>query len=133
MVSGMLIRTDTIDWMAVGLNRILDGHPPWVVILLLVLCTSLVRIVFVNILGFLTIMLPLSITIGNTIPELSPMQIAMPVFLACVPGFFLVTQSPVHLISYTYGYFTDKDLLRVGLAASVAWIAVIIGSVFFYW
>jgi solute carrier family 13 (sodium-dependent dicarboxylate transporter), member 2/3/5 len=133
MVSGMLIRTDTIGWMAVGLNRILDGHPPWVVILLLVLCTSVIRIVFVNILGFLTIMLPLSVTVGNTIPELSPMQIAMPVFLACVPGFFLVTQSPVHLISYTYGYFTDKDLLRVGLAASVAWIAVIIGSVFFYW
>ncbi|MGR3763242.1 SLC13 family permease [Rossellomorea sp. NS-SX7] len=133
MVSGMLIRTDTIDWMAAGLNGILSGHPPWVVILVLIICTSVIRVVFVNILGFLTIMLPLSVTIGHTIPDLSPMHIAMPVFLACVPGFFLVTQSPVHLISFSYGYFTDKDLLRVGLVASIAWITVILCSVFLYW
>jgi solute carrier family 13 (sodium-dependent dicarboxylate transporter), member 2/3/5 len=133
MVSGMLIRTDTIDWMAAGLNSFLAGHSPWIVILILVISTSVIRVVFVNILGFLTIMLPLAITLGNTIPTLSPLHIAMPVFLACVPGFFLVTQSPVHLISYTYGYFTDKDLLKVGWIASIAWVGVIVGSVFFYW
>ncbi|OAT82116.1 citrate:succinate antiporter [Bacillus sp. MKU004] len=133
MVSGMLIHTGTIEWMAEGLDSLLTGRQSWMIILLLILCTSIIRIVFVNILGFLTIMLPLSITIGHTIPDLSPMQIAMPVFLACVPGFFLVTQSPVHLISYSYGYFTDKDLMRAGFWSSAAWIAVIICSVFFYW
>jgi solute carrier family 13 (sodium-dependent dicarboxylate transporter), member 2/3/5 len=133
MVSGMLIRTGTIDWMAAALNHILAGHSPWVVSLILVISTSIIRIVFVNILGFLTIMLPLAITIGTSNPALSPLHMAMPVFLACVPGFFLVTQSPVHLISYTYGYFTDRDLLRVGWIASVAWAGVIAGSVFFYW
>jgi solute carrier family 13 (sodium-dependent dicarboxylate transporter), member 2/3/5 len=133
MVSGMLIKTETIDWMAGSLNSLLAGHSPWMVVLILVLCTSILRIVFVNILGFLTIMLPLAVTIGENMPGVSPMYIAMPVFLAGVPGFFLVTQSPVHLISYTYGYFTDKDLFRVGSVASLVWIGIILCSVFFYW
>jgi solute carrier family 13 (sodium-dependent dicarboxylate transporter), member 2/3/5 len=133
MVSGMLIKTNTIDWMAGSLNSLLAGHSPWMVVLILVLCTSILRIVFVNILGFLTIMLPLAITIGENMPGVSPMYIAMPVFLAGVPGFFLVTQSPVHLISYTYGHFTDKDLFRVGSVASLVWIGIILCSVFFYW
>ncbi|MBM7585643.1 anion transporter [Bacillus pakistanensis] len=133
MVSGMLVKTGTIDWMASVLNTHLSAQSTWLAVLILVIFTAILRIVFVNILGFLTIMLPLAVTIGETMPDVSPITIAMPVFLAGVPGFFLVTQSPVHLISYTYSYFSDKDLFRVGVYSAFLWIVVILFSVFFWW
>ncbi|MCP3740066.1 SLC13 family permease [Rossellomorea sp. BNER] len=133
MVSGMLVKTGTIDWMAGVLNTHLSTQSTWLVILILVIFTAILRIVFVNILGFLTIMLPLAVTIGETMSDVSPLSIAMPVFLAGVPGFFLVTQSPVHLISHTYGYFSDRDLFHVGVYSSFLWIVVILFSVFFWW
>jgi solute carrier family 13 (sodium-dependent dicarboxylate transporter), member 2/3/5 len=93
----------------------------------------LVRIIFVNVLGFLTIIIPVAITVGQNVSAIDPLIMAMAVFLAGVPGFLLITQSPVHLISYSYGYFTEKDLLRVGLISMVLWVVVVFCSVFFYW
>ncbi len=133
MVSGMLLKTGTVDWMAAWLNDILKFQSPFLIVTILVVCTVVLRIFFVNILGFLTIMLPLAITIGQTMPGVSPLFVAMPVFLAGVPGFFLITQSPVHLISFSYGYFSEKDLLRVGIFAAFSWILIILLSAFYYW
>ncbi|UOQ92392.1 anion permease [Halobacillus shinanisalinarum] len=115
MVSGMLIKTGTIEWIADFLVYSVSSQSAILVLLILVLCTALIRIIFVNILGFLTIMIPLSINIGESLTGFSPLVVAMAVFLTGIPGFFLITQSPVHLISYSYGYFTDRDLLKVGI------------------
>ncbi|UYZ21725.1 SLC13 family permease [Mesobacillus jeotgali] len=133
MVSKMLIETGTVVWIADELVSTFDSFSPYVVLIFLVISTALVRIIFVNVLGFLTIIIPVAITVGQNISAIDPLIMAMAVFLAGVPGFLLITQSPVHLISYSYGYFTEKDLFRVGLISMVLWVAVVFCSVFFYW
>jgi sodium-dependent dicarboxylate transporter 2/3/5 len=133
IVSSMLIKTGTIEWVAHFLLHSNSLESPFWVVVVLVIATTVLRLIFVNILGFLTIMIPLAITIGQNISGLSPLVAAMAVFLAGVPGFFLITQSPVHLISYSYGYFTEKDIMRVGLPSAVSWVVIILCSVFFFW
>lgn len=133
MVSGMLIKTGTVEWLATIIVETTASQSAILVVIILILCTLIVRIGFVNVLGFLTIMIPLSINIGENLSGFSPLMVAMAVFLTGVPGFYLITQSPVHLISYSFGYFTDKDLLRVGLPTSLVWVGVICVSLLFFW
>ncbi|SDM28733.1 SLC13 family permease [Sediminibacillus halophilus] len=133
MVSGMLIKTETIASIADSFISLISFQSPFLVILLLIISTALLRIMFVNILGFLTIMIPFAIEIGETLEGYSPFITAMVVFLVGIPGFFLITQSPVHLISYSFGYFSDRDLLRIGLPSFSLWVLTIVGAVLLYW
>lgn len=133
MVSQMLIKTGTIDMIADFLmNHIMMDSSVMVFIILLIIIAFL-RIIFVNVLGFLTIVLPLAITMGQSLPDLSPFTTAMSVFLIGVPGFLLITQSPVHLIAYSYQYFHEKDLLRVGIVSNVLWILIVLFFVMCWW
>lgn len=133
MVSGMLIKTGTIEMIADILVENISLESSFLVLFILVCCTALLRIIFVNVLGFLTIVLPLAITIGESIPNLSPLLVTMAVFLAGIPGFLLITQSPVHLITYSYNYFTEKDLLKIGSVSLVVWIMIIVVTTNTYW
>ncbi|WP_053218390.1 SLC13 family permease [Virgibacillus senegalensis] len=133
MVSGMLIKTGTIASIADFFISMITFQSPFFVLLLLILCTALLRVIFVNILGFLTIMIPLAIEIGETLGGYSPFVTAMVVFLVGIPGFFLITQSPVHLISFSFGYFSERELLRIGLPSFSLWVLTILGAVLLYW
>ncbi|MGY4690629.1 SLC13 family permease [Salibacterium sp. K-3] len=133
MLSNMLISTDTINIFASYLNSLSNHYPSMILVFMLIIFTAFIRIIFVNVLGFLTIMLPLSVTLGEQINGISALSMGMAVYLTGVPGFILVTQSPVHLISYSYGYFTDRDLWKVGSVALVVWVSLIFISMFFYW
>ena len=126
MISQMLIKTGTIDMMSQYLmNSIKTESSIMMLFILLVIIASL-RIIFVNVLGFLTIVLPLAITMGQSFPGLSPFMVTMSIFLIGVPGFLLITQSPVHLIAYSYQYFTERDLLRIGSISNVVWIFIVL-------
>ncbi|WP_209125075.1 SLC13 family permease [Alkalihalobacillus sp. BA299] len=133
LLSSMLINTGTIEWLANLLVSYFALQSPFIVLFLFVICTAILRIIFVNVIGFMTIMMPLGVTIGQSISGLTSLGVAMAVFLTGVPGFLLITQSPVHLISHSYGYFSDKDLFRVGIISLFFWLLVVFGSVFFYW
>ncbi|KKK38882.1 citrate/succinate antiporter [Mesobacillus campisalis] len=133
MVSGMLLGTGTIDWLAGYLNSFLAGQSPLMIVLILIVLTALMRIMFVNVLGFLAIMLPIAISLGDTLIGVSALTLAKAVFLAGIPGFFFITQSPVHITSYPYGHFTEKDLFRAGVVSALLWIGVILGSFLVYW
>ncbi|QTN00638.1 citrate:succinate antiporter [Sediminibacillus dalangtanensis] len=133
MVSGMLIKTGTIASIADSFISLISFQSPFLVILLLIVCTAILRIIFVNILGFLTIMIPLAIEIGETLGGYPPFLTAMVVFLVGIPGFFLITQSPVHLISHSFGYFSERELLSIGLPSFSLWVLTILGAVIIYW
>ncbi|WP_175615686.1 SLC13 family permease [Piscibacillus halophilus] len=132
MLSNMLIETGTLNGLTNLISQSSQNHSNIYIIISFIIVTSLIRIVFVNVLGFLTIMLPLAITLGQQI-EFSPLLLAMGVYLAGVPGFLLITQSPVHLISYSYHHFETRDLLKSGVIALPIWLVIIISSIFLYW
>ncbi len=133
MISGMLIKTGTIDMIAEKLLNSIPMQSSFLVLLILVLCTTLIRIMFVNVLGFLTIVLPLATTIGQSVPGLSPIILTMAIFLAGIPGFLLITQSPVHLITFPYGYYSEKDLFKVGSISLLIWFMIILLTATTYW
>ncbi|GAB4074930.1 DASS family sodium-coupled anion symporter [Barrientosiimonas marina] len=133
MLAHLLLDTGVLDTIAGFMIAHASNWPTYVIVIGLIVLTAVIRLVFVNVLGFMTIMLPLAITVGEQINGISPLLLGMGVYLACVPGFLLVTQSPVHLISYSYGYFTDRDLLRVGFVSMPMWLLIIFLSVFTYW
>ncbi|WP_088006880.1 SLC13 family permease [Indiicoccus explosivorum] len=133
MVSGMLVETGTIGVAADFLLHTLPLDEPFVILVLLICLTAAIRLIFVNVLGLLTIILPLGLTLGQALDGLSPALVTMAVFLAGVPGFLFITQSPVHLIAYSYNHFTEKDLLKIGGFALAAWVAIVSLTAGFYW
>ncbi|WP_010529791.1 SLC13 family permease [Lentibacillus jeotgali] len=133
MLSNILIDTGAMDVFAGLLVSSFENLHPIIVVIALFVLIAAARILFVNVLGFLTIVLPLAIILGEKIAMFSSLEIAMGVYLIGIPGFLLITQSPVHLISYSYGYFTQRDLLRVGMVAMSAWLTIVFISIFFYW
>lgn len=133
MVAKMLIDTGAVDWFANAIVQQFAAYSPVVLLVFIIVATALIRIVFVNVLGFLTIMIPVAIKIGETVEGLSSLEIAMAVFLTGIPGFLLITQSPVHLISYGYGYFSEKELFRIGSFAMVIYLLIVFGAGLYYW
>lgn len=133
MLSNMLIETGTLSALTTFIiNSSQDLNSTYVIIASIIL-TALIRIVFVNVLGYLSIMLPLAIAVGEHLQEPLSLALTMAVYLATVPGFLLITQSPVHMISYSYKHFETHDLFRVGLLAMAAWVVILILAVFLYW
>lgn len=132
MISNLLIETGTVNWVVDELTANADHLSPYFVLLIMVIGFALMRIVFVNVLGFLTIIIPIGIAFGQSVTSIDPLVIVMAIFLSGVPGFFLITQSPVHLISFSFEYFTNRDLLRVGFPSFIVWLVVLFIS-FFYW
>lgn len=133
MVAGMLIQTGTIHMISDFLVGHIPVERPLLVLFMLILITVLIRLVFVNVLGLLTIVLPLSVTVGQSLSGLPPGIVTMAIFLAGIPGFLFITQSPVHLIAYSYNYFAERDLLKIGFISMMAWVMVITLAAGVYW
>lgn len=132
MLSNMLIKTGAVKWFASLLVAVTpDSY--FLAAFALLTVTALLRLFFVNVLGFLTIILPISIAVGEAFPEQHPVLLPLGVLLIGIPGFTLITQSPIHLISYEYGYFTKKDLFKAGTGASVIWLLVVFACLYGYW
>ncbi|QKY68437.1 SLC13 family permease [Lentibacillus sp. CBA3610] len=133
MLSNILIDTGAMDVVAGWLINSTENLHPIMVVITLCLIIAVARVLFVNVLGFLTIVLPLALILGERILMFSSLELAMSVYLIGVPGFLLITQSPVHLITYAYGYYNQRDLFRVGIISMAAWLAIVFLSIFFYW
>lgn len=133
ILSHLLIRTGTLDFAAEVFIDYVPFDNSVIILLILIVLTILLRTMFVSVLGYMTIMIPLAIVIGEHIDGIPSLLVAMAVFISGVPGFFFVTQSPVHMIFYSYGYFTRKDLLHTGGIVVFIWIAIVLSTVCFYW
>lgn len=105
----------------------------WITLLFLGIIGLLLRMIFLNVIGFMTIMLPLSLMIGHEMDSLSPTLIAMFTFLIGSQGFFLTTQTPINMLSFQYGYYSKKDLFKVGCVVGIVWLIVIWLTSYFYW
>ncbi|WP_040982502.1 SLC13 family permease [Oceanobacillus jeddahense] len=133
MLSNVLIDTGAMNQFAAWITGIFAHVHPVAVIVGLCLLIALARLLFVNVLGFLTIALPLALILGEQIAMFSSLEVAMAVYLVGIPGFLFITQSPVHLITYAYGYYSQGDLFRTGIPAMAGWLIIVFLSIFFYW
>jgi solute carrier family 13 (sodium-dependent dicarboxylate transporter), member 2/3/5 len=126
MISSMLIETGTVEWLSDRTIVNFTGFPYEVLLIIFILMTALIRLAFVNVLGYLTIIIPIAVSVGENLQGISQQSIIMGVFRAGVPSFLLISQSSVHLISYSYNYFSEKDILFPGMFAKVIWLIIVI-------
>jgi anion transporter len=133
MLSNVLISSGLLKWISSHIALLVgNSHVAWL-LLLFILFIFVIRLFFVNVLGVMAFIIPLSFSIGEQFPGISPVLFPLTFFLAGVPGFFFITQSPVHMISFSYGYFSEKDLLKTGVIASAIWLVILLATAFFYW
>lgn len=133
-VAQMLIISGALDWIAHYVVQGLDLISNKILFLtILGISSLLMRIVFANVLGYMTIMMPLSIMVGEKSGMFPGIWLAMAVFLIGMPGFFFVTQSPINVISFKYGYYTESQLLRTGIIVSIFWLLIVLFCIQIYW
>ncbi|KJS87597.1 MAG: hypothetical protein JM58_03760 [Peptococcaceae bacterium BICA1-8] len=133
MLAQVLIQSRLLDWVANEYLQMISHWPDGFIIGFSILAVMLLRSFFVNVLGFMTVIIPLALAIGTKYQGISPEWWVISFFLAGVPGFVFITQSPVHLICYSYQYFEQKDLIKAGLFASLVWFVLLLLCSFFLW
>lgn len=133
MLSNVLISSGLLEWISHHMITFINSdHLVWL-LLVFILLIFVTRLFFVNVLGIMTFIIPLSFSVGEQLSGVSPVLFPAVFFLAGVPGFFFITQSPVHMISFSYGYFTEKDLMKTGLMAAIIWLVILLITALFYW
>lgn len=126
-----LQKTGAGEWMAHSLFNIIGNHTYLIIIVLIVL-TILLTEIMSNV-AAVAILLPIGIGVATNIPGVSPLLAAMLVALSGGLAFMLVIATPGNAITYSSGYFSTKDLFKVGSIANIVCIAVIFFVAVFYW
>ena len=124
-------KTGAGAWIAHQLFTI-AGNNPYLVILGLIILTVLLTNIMSNV-GAVAILLPIGIAISTEIPGISPLLASMLIALSGGLAFMLVIATPGNAITYSSGYFSSRNLLRVGVVANIACIGVIFLVAVIYW
>lgn len=119
-------------WLTDATLQIIDRPSPAAAVALLAPLVMLIRIGFVNNLGMIAAGLPVAITLAKGW-GLNPVWVGMVVVMTAAPGFLLPTQTPTGMITMGYEYYTIRDYMRSGAAASIALLVLTGVAAFFYW
>ncbi|PAV31105.1 hypothetical protein CIL05_00145 [Virgibacillus profundi] len=133
-LASMLLDSGAIQTIAekiVLLTNFIENS--WLLLVIIAVFSQLLRLFFINVLGYMVIMIPMALKFGEFSELLSPSITVMVVFMVGMPGFFLIMQSPVNILSYQYGYFSQRDLFKAGMLAAPLWILVVIIVSIFLW
>ncbi len=117
-------------WLA-GLIFNMFGGNIFIVILVIILFTVLLTNFMSNV-GAVAILLPIGIAVAEKI-GFSPLLSSMIIALCGGLAFMLVIGTPANAITYSAGYFSTRDLFKVGVIANFICIVIIFCVAIFYW
>lgn len=123
--------TGAASWITEGVMRVM-GSNPYVIILMLIVLT-IVMTEFISNTAAVAMLLPIGFAIATEIPGVSPLFAAMAIALSGGLAFMLVIATPGNAITYSSGYFSVRDLLRVGITANLTCIGVLFLVAVVYW
>ncbi len=114
-------------------DRIVDitGGSPFLSILLVVILTKLLT-EFMSNTAAVSVLLP----IGSAVFLAAGLPVEMGAMLVGLSGglaFMFLISTPGNLISFTSGYFSQKDLLKAGLLVNLVTIAAVFLTAYTYW
>lgn len=127
-----LIRSGAVDWVA---SRVLPAiHPSGIVQLALAtsIVVAVVRLGFVNVIGYVAIILPLALATAEEW-QVNPLWFGFLVLSMAAPGFWLPSQTPANMITFGTGLYSEENLLRVALWAGPLWMLVVLAEAFWWW
>ena len=115
----MLYDTGAARWIA----RVLLGNigvvPPVVQPLVVVLGVAMLHLLFSSNTVTGSIIMPILIALAQDL-GIDPWALAAPAAFTSSLAFILVTESPTNVIPYAAGYFSIRDMARVGVLMTLA-------------
>ncbi|HWO76528.1 MAG TPA: DASS family sodium-coupled anion symporter [Bacillus sp. (in: firmicutes)] len=122
----------TADWMASFLADFIPAHNPLWAALVVVIMIVIFRLGFANMLGVTAVFLPLTISLADVL-SINPVWLAQIVIITCSFGYFLPSQSPANLMTYSVGEYSKADLLIIGIFMIIITIPLLFLFAFYYW
>ena len=126
-----MLSTGATKWMAEGIVMYV-GKNPELLLLVLIVITVLFTEVMSNT-AAVALMLPIGMGLSATVSGLDPIATSMAIALAGGFAFTLLIGNPGNMITYSTGYYRQRDLLKVGLFADIIGIFVIYGVAMTLW
>ena len=127
-----LQRNETATWLALQLTQVIPHLGPFMAGVFLMVMVLFLRLGFANMLAITASLLPITINLAE-MWGINPVWLSQIVIIACSFGYFLPVQSPSNLITYSYGYYNEKELAEMGFYVSFITMLVILLGAFFYW
>ncbi|MBS3778014.1 MAG: anion permease, partial [Candidatus Thermoplasmatota archaeon] len=118
-------------WIAHRLFEFSQGNPYFIIFLLIVVTIFLTEVM--SNVGAVALLLPIGFGVASEIQGLSPLLVSLLIALSGGLAFMLVVATPGNAITYSAGYYSTKDLLKVGVFANVVCIAIIFLIAIIYW
>ena len=125
----MLYKCGAAEWLSVVLLGDMVSMPALLQIIVIILITSLLKIVFASNAVTATVLIPIIIELSQK-AGLPPLILTLPAAISSSLCYILVTSSPTNVIPYTAGYFSIKDFAKAGVVMSI--VSTIIVSLTVY-
>jgi sodium-dependent dicarboxylate transporter 2/3/5 len=124
----MLYRSGAARWLAWALLGPMGKVAPVPRVFAMVALVCLLRLMFSSSTAAGAILIPLVIVLAQDL-NVDPWLFTAPAAFAINLAFILPTQAAVHMISYSAGYFSSKDMAKSGLLLTLAGVLVVSGVV----
>jgi sodium-dependent dicarboxylate transporter 2/3/5 len=121
----VLYRSGAARWLAWMLMGPLGNVAAVPRVFVIIATISLLRLVFTSSTAAAAILIPLVIALAQDL-GVDPWLFAAPAAFASSIGFILPVQAGVHLVSYSAGHFSGRDMAKVGVIFTV--VAVVVMS-----
>ena len=110
-------------WLADLIHPIAEGHPWWMMLLILMVGTHIIRLGMLSNVAAITLLAPILIVLA---PKLGLHPVAFTLLVANSDSFayILPTQITAAVIAYSSGTFSMKDYAKVG------WVSVLIAIIY---
>ncbi|WP_255357924.1 SLC13 family permease [Geomicrobium sp. JCM 19037] len=121
-----------VSWASSLASAHLNELPPLWLAATLLGAFSLIRIGFTNMTAMIASMLPVALTfaVGTSF---NPVWLGMICLAACSTGFLFPSQSIGTMTTYSLGYYTSQELLKVGTWITMAVFVFTLLAAFLYW
>ena len=126
-----ILETGAAHWIADAFFNVIGGNPYLAVFGLIVFTVLLTNIMSNT--AAVALLLPIGLAISTEILDVSPLLASMTIALSGGLAFILVIATPGNAITYSSGYFSTRDLFKVGVLANILCIAVIFFVAILYW
>jgi len=126
-----ILETGAAGWIA-GVIFSYVGGSPYLAMLGLIIFTIILTNIMSNT-GAVALLLPIGLAISTEILDISPLLASMIIALSGGLAFMLVIATPGNAITYSSGYFSTRDLFKVGILANILCIAIVFIVAVVYW
>ncbi len=124
-----LNRTGATDWFAGLVEPVVTGPPLFVSLMLLVYLSAILTNIMNNT-TIAAVFVPILISLAQTIPDINPVQLVMPVTLATTFGYSLPSASGRMALIAASGIVDRSDMMRYGIVMTLISSAAL--GLFFY-